>query len=63
MRCAAAGREEERTPQHEAAHRLADRLGVPVARTAGTHMPYLDHPGELAEAMRPFLREVSGLSG
>lgn len=35
--------------QHDAARRLADRLGVPVVRTPGTHTPYHDHPEELAE--------------
>jgi pimeloyl-ACP methyl ester carboxylesterase len=43
----------------EAAARLADLLGVDVARTPGTHFPYLDHPQELARTVRPFLRRVS----
>jgi pimeloyl-ACP methyl ester carboxylesterase len=43
----------------EAAARLAALLGVDVARTPGTHFPYLDHPHELAQAVRPFLRRVS----
>jgi pimeloyl-ACP methyl ester carboxylesterase len=43
----------------EAAARLAALLGVDVARTPGTHFPYLDHPQELAQAVRPFLRRVS----
>jgi pimeloyl-ACP methyl ester carboxylesterase len=43
----------------EAAARLAERLGVEVARTPGTHFPYLDHPQELAQTVRPFLRRVS----
>ena len=43
----------------EAAARLAQRLGIDVARTPGTHFPYLDHPHELAQAIRPFLRRVS----
>ena len=43
----------------QAAERIASRLGVEVKRTAGTHWPYLDHPRELAETVRPFLRQVS----
>jgi pimeloyl-ACP methyl ester carboxylesterase len=43
----------------EAAGQLAERLGVEVARTPGTHFPYLDHPRELAQTVRPFLRRVS----
>jgi pimeloyl-ACP methyl ester carboxylesterase len=44
----------------EVAGRLANRLGVKVTTTPGTHAAYHDHPGELAEAIRPFLRQVSG---
>jgi pimeloyl-ACP methyl ester carboxylesterase len=43
----------------EAAGRLAKLLRVEVARTPGTHFPYLDHPEELAQTVRPFLRCVS----
>ena len=39
--------------------RLGQRLGVDVASTPGTHAPYHDHPRVLAQALRPFLREVS----
>ena len=39
--------------------RLGKRLGVEVATTPGTHAAYHDHPYELAEAVRPFLREVT----
>jgi pimeloyl-ACP methyl ester carboxylesterase len=46
----------------QAAGRLAELLHVPVSRTAGTHTPYLDHPHELTQAIRPFLRQVSGLT-
>ena len=42
--------------------RLGKRLGVDVATVPGTHATYHEHPHELAEAMRPFLREVSGMS-
>ena len=41
--------------------RFGKRLGVEVATTPGTHAAYHDHPDELAEAVRPFLREVSGV--
>ena len=44
----------------EAAARLAALLGIDVAMTPGTHFPYLDHPYELAQTVRPFLRRVSG---
>lgn len=47
----------------QAAGRLAERLHVPVSRTSGTHTPYLDHPRELTQAIRPFLRQVSGILG
>jgi pimeloyl-ACP methyl ester carboxylesterase len=43
----------------EAGGRLAGLLGVEVMRTPGTHFPYLDHPDELAEVVRPFLRRIS----
>jgi pimeloyl-ACP methyl ester carboxylesterase len=43
----------------EAAARLAELLGVEVVRTPGTHFPHLDHPQELAQTVRPFLRRVS----
>jgi pimeloyl-ACP methyl ester carboxylesterase len=45
----------------QAAGRLAERLGVEVATTPGTHMAYHDHPQELAETIRPFLRQLSGV--
>jgi pimeloyl-ACP methyl ester carboxylesterase len=43
----------------QASRRLAQRLGVEVTPVAGGHAAYHDHAPELAEAMRPFLREVS----
>ncbi len=43
----------------EITHRLGELLGVEVATTPGTHGAYHDHPHELAEAVRPFLREVT----
>jgi pimeloyl-ACP methyl ester carboxylesterase len=45
----------------EIAARFSSRLGVDVATTPGTHAPYHDHPYELAEIVRPFLREVRGV--
>jgi pimeloyl-ACP methyl ester carboxylesterase len=43
----------------EIAGRLGQRLGVDVMTTPGTHATYHEHPHELAEIVRPFLREVS----
>ena len=43
----------------EIAGRLGERLGVDVATTPGRHDAYHDYPSEFAEAMRPFLREVT----
>ena len=43
----------------EIASRLGERLGVDVATTRGRHDAYHEHPSEFAEAMRPFLREVT----
>jgi pimeloyl-ACP methyl ester carboxylesterase len=50
--------ESTRPPFVQASRRLAERLGVEVTRVPGAHAPYLEHAPELAEAMRPFLREV-----
>ena len=43
----------------EIAARLGERLGVDVGTTRGRHDAYHEHPSEFAEAMRPFLREVT----
>jgi pimeloyl-ACP methyl ester carboxylesterase len=43
----------------EVAGRFGKRLGVEVIAMPGTHAAYHDHPHELAEVLRPFLREVS----
>lgn len=43
----------------EAARWLADRLGVEMVVLAGAHTPYLDHPEEMAQKIRPLLRQVS----
>jgi pimeloyl-ACP methyl ester carboxylesterase len=45
----------------EIASRFGKRLGIDVATVPGTHVTDHEHPHELAEAIRPFLREVSGL--
>ena len=42
----------------QASRRLAERLGVGVTRVTGAHAADLDHAPELAQALRPFLREV-----
>jgi pimeloyl-ACP methyl ester carboxylesterase len=46
----------------QVAGRLAELLGVEITSTPGTHLGYVDHPVELAETMRPFLRAVSGVT-
>jgi hypothetical protein len=46
----------------EIAGRFGKRLGVDVATTPGGHDGYHEYPGELAEAMRPFLRTVSDVN-
>ena len=45
----------------EITHRLGARLAADIATTPGTHAAYHDHPQDLAELIRPFLRQVSGL--
>ena len=45
----------------EIANRLGERLAVDVITVPGTHATYHEHPRELAEIIRPFLREVSGI--
>jgi pimeloyl-ACP methyl ester carboxylesterase len=47
--------EHGRQPQHQAARRLAARLGVPVEQVPGTHTPYWDHPHELSQVIGAFL--------
>jgi pimeloyl-ACP methyl ester carboxylesterase len=41
---------------------LADRVSVEVERLPGGHMCYLDRPEEMAQTLRPLLRELSGQS-
>jgi pimeloyl-ACP methyl ester carboxylesterase len=43
----------------EIADRLGKRLGVRVTTVPGTHASYHEHPHELAEAVRPLLRQLS----
>jgi pimeloyl-ACP methyl ester carboxylesterase len=43
----------------EVANRFGERLGVEVAVTPGRHDAYHEHPNQFADAMRPFLRQVS----
>jgi len=43
----------------QAARRIAPSLGIEVTRTPGTHFPYLDHPDELAQALKRLLRQVA----
>jgi pimeloyl-ACP methyl ester carboxylesterase len=38
---------------------LADRLNVELERLPGGHTPYFDRPDEMAQALRPLLRELS----
>jgi pimeloyl-ACP methyl ester carboxylesterase len=44
----------------EIAGRLGTQLAVKVTTTPGSHATYHEHPQELAELVRPFLREVGG---
>jgi pimeloyl-ACP methyl ester carboxylesterase len=53
--------EQSRPFFQQAAHRLAELLNVPLSWTPGTHTSYQDHPRELTQAIRPFLRQVSDL--
>jgi pimeloyl-ACP methyl ester carboxylesterase len=43
----------------ESAGWLAGRLGVELESLPGGHTPYFDRPQEMAEALRPMLRELS----
>jgi pimeloyl-ACP methyl ester carboxylesterase len=46
----------------EIAGRFSQRSGAEIATTPGGHDAYHEYPEELAAAVRPFLREVSGTS-
>jgi hypothetical protein len=54
--------EHGRAPQQGACRRLAERFEIQVLQTPGTHLAHVDHPLELAQTMRPFLRQVTELS-
>lgn len=43
----------------ETARWLADRLDAPLEGLPGGHAPYFDRPEEMAERIRPLLRELS----
>ncbi len=43
----------------ETARWLAERLGVESETLPGAHTPYFDRPQEMAESLRPLLRELS----
>ena len=43
----------------EAARWLADRMNVELENLPGGHTPYFDRPQEMAETLRPLLRELS----
>lgn len=44
---------------YEAAEWVARQLGTDLQEIPGGHAPYFDRPREMAEAIRPFLRQVS----
>jgi len=49
----------ETAPMYEAASRwLAGKLRARLGFLAGAHAPYFDRPAEMAEALRPLLREL-----
>jgi hypothetical protein len=47
----------------EIVDRLGQRLGVGVSTTPGRHDGYHEYPSAFADALRPFLREFSGVRG
>jgi pimeloyl-ACP methyl ester carboxylesterase len=44
----------------EASTWIAKRLGTDLVQAPGTHVPNFDRPAELVDAIRPFLRRISG---
>ncbi len=44
----------------ETARWLADRMNVELKKLPGGHTPYFDRPEEMAQTLRPLLRELSG---
>lgn len=53
-----AGVENRGVYYHEAAMWVAGLFGVPLREVPGAHVPYMDRPGELAEALRRLLHEI-----
>lgn len=53
-----AGVENRGVYYHEAAMWVAGLFGVPLQEVPGAHVPYMDRPGELAEALRPLLHAM-----
>jgi pimeloyl-ACP methyl ester carboxylesterase len=47
-------------PFVEVARWLAEQLGVELEALPGAHTPYFDRPEEMAQVLRPVLRELSG---
>jgi pimeloyl-ACP methyl ester carboxylesterase len=45
---------------HEATGWLAERVGAAVRELAPGHAPYMDHPDQFAEALRPLFRGMGG---
>lgn len=54
--------EQSRPFFQQTARRLAKLLDVPVSWTPGTHAACQDHPRELTQAIRPFLRQLGGVA-
>jgi pimeloyl-ACP methyl ester carboxylesterase len=44
----------------ETARWLADRTNVELERLPGGHTPYFDRPDEMANTIRPLLKDLSG---
>jgi pimeloyl-ACP methyl ester carboxylesterase len=54
-----AGRDHPGFYAYEAARWVAQQLGTELHEIPGKHTPYFDDPSALADALRPYLREVS----
>jgi pimeloyl-ACP methyl ester carboxylesterase len=55
----AAGRDHPGFYAYEAARWVAQHLGTDLQEIPGKHTPYFDDPSGLAQALRPFLQQVS----
>lgn len=44
---------------HEASRWVAKQLGTELLEISGAHTPYVDRPAEMAEEIRPFLKQAS----